>query len=635
MHTGNNWGGSFEIGNEIHGGPYNSGPADQYETTEWEDKGAASRRHHIQSQNQDLDEMQQSWLLGPEDPKKKKKEYVDFGCIVCKRKLLKWSIVTILIAFIVIGLPIIIVKSLPKHKAKPAPPDNYTLALHKALLFFNAQKSGRLPKGNGIPWRSNSGLNDGSDVPELTGGLVGGYYDAGDNIKFHFPMAFTMTMMSWSVIEYRQKYEAINEYSHTRELIKWGADYLLKTFNSSAPRIDRIAAQVGVAKINATAPDDHYCWERPEDMDYPRPTQMITAGPDLAGEMAAALAAASIVFRDNTSYSQTLANNAAKLYVFARDSGKRSPYSRGNLNIEPYYNSSGYFDEYMWSGAWLFYATGNSSYLNLATNPSVAKNSKALLMVRDLIVPSWDNKLPLAMLLLTRLRIFLNPGYPYEQMLGMYHNITDLTMCSYLHQYNVFNFTKGGLIQLNHGQPQTLQYVANAAFLASLYADYNEAARVPGWYCGGTFFANKVLKDFAASQLDYIMGKNPMKMSYIVGYGKKFPRHPHHRAASTPNDHTHYSCTGGWKWRDTSHPNPNTITGAMVGGPDRFDHFRDVRIDYGQSEPTLAGNAGLVAALISLTVTNATDNGVDRNTMFSGVPPLGPPSPPPPAPWTP
>jgi hypothetical protein len=42
-------------------------------------------------------------------------------------------------------------------------------------------------------------------------------------------------------------------------------------------------------------------------------------------------------------------------------------------------------------------------------------------------------------------------------------------------------------------------------------------------------------------QIEYIMGKNPMNMSYIVGYGKKFPRHVHHRGASIPNDHKHYS----------------------------------------------------------------------------------------------
>jgi len=32
--------------------------------------------------------------------------------------------------------------------------------------------------------------------------MVGGYYDVGDNVKFHFPMAFTTTMLAWSVVEF-------------------------------------------------------------------------------------------------------------------------------------------------------------------------------------------------------------------------------------------------------------------------------------------------------------------------------------------------------------------------------------------------------------------------------------------------
>ncbi|CAI0401908.1 unnamed protein product [Linum tenue] len=130
------------------------------------------------------------------------------------------------------------------------------------------------------------------------------------------------------------------------------------------------------------------------------------------------------------------------------------------------------------------------------------------------------------------------------------------------------------------------------------------------------------------------MGKNPLKMSYIVGYGDKFPRHVHHRGASIPHNKRRYSCTGGWKWKDSSKPNPNNVTGAMVGGPDRFDHFHDSRNNYSYTEPTLAGNAGLVAALVSLTVTDA-NYGIDKNSIFEAVPPLYPQSPPPPPPWRP
>lgn len=616
MHSANHWGGSFEINAE-------STDDDRSRNMDM-DRAALS---------QPLDETQQSWLLGPPDPNLKKKKYIDFGCIVCSRKAFKWTVWSIVVALLVIVLPIVIVKTLPKHKTPVPPPDNYTVALHKALLFFNAQKSGRLPKNNGVSWRGNSGLQDGSDLTDVKGGLVGGYYDAGDNIKFHFPMAYSMTMLSWTVIEYSHKYKSIGEYNHARELIKWGTDYLLLTFNSTASTINKVYSQVGTATNGSTTPDDHYCWQRPEDMSYARPVQTTVSGPDLAGEMAAALAAASIVFRDNQAYSKKLVKGAATLFKFARDNGKRTSYSRGNPNIALFYNSSGYYDEYMWGAAWMYYATGNSSYLSLATNPGIPKNAKAFLGIPDLSVLSWDNKLPAAQLLLTRFRIFLNPGYPYEDMLRSYHNITGLNMCSYLHQFKVFNFTHGGMIQLNHGRPQPLQYVANAAFLANLFADYLNATDVPGWFCGPNYFSSDVLRSFATSQINYILGANPRKMSYVVGYGSNYPRHVHHRGASVPHDGKKYSCTGGWKWRDTRARNPNTITGAMVGGPDRFDGFKDVRTNYSYTEPTLAGNAGLVAALVSLTSTAG--DGVDKNTIFSAVPPLYPMSPPPPPPWRP
>lgn len=56
--------------------------------------------------------------------------------------------------------------------------------------------------------------------------LVGGYYDAGDNVKFGFPMAFTTTMLSWSVIEFGGLMKG--ELQNAREAIRWGTDYLLK-----------------------------------------------------------------------------------------------------------------------------------------------------------------------------------------------------------------------------------------------------------------------------------------------------------------------------------------------------------------------------------------------------------------------
>lgn len=124
MHSQNHWGGSFEI---------HADSATDDERSRNMDMDRAALSHQ-------LDETQQSWLLGPEDPNRRKRKYVDLGCVVCSRKALKWTLWSVVIGALVIVLPIVIVKTLPKHRTPTPPPDTYTIALHRSLLFFNAQK---------------------------------------------------------------------------------------------------------------------------------------------------------------------------------------------------------------------------------------------------------------------------------------------------------------------------------------------------------------------------------------------------------------------------------------------------------------------------------------------------------------
>ncbi|KAF2603987.1 hypothetical protein F2Q70_00028669 [Brassica cretica] len=147
----------------------------------------------------------------------------------------------------------------------------------------------------------------------------------------------------------------------------------------------------------------------------------------------------------------------------------------------------------LWGGVWLYYATGDATYLALAA-PSDSFS-------RDSGVFSWNTKLAGAQLLLTRMRLFLSPGYPAEEVLRKFHNQISIVMCSYLPSFNKFDRTKGGLIQLNNGDPQPLQYAANAAFLAALYGDYLEASDTRGWSCGPNVYFTNVLRDFSRSQV--------------------------------------------------------------------------------------------------------------------------------------
>lgn len=129
-------------------------------------------------------------------------------------------------------------------------------------------------------------------------------------------------------------------------------------------------------------------------------------------------------------------------------------------------------------------------------------------------------------------------------------------------------------------------------------------------------------------QIDYVLGINPKNMSYMVGWGKKYPKQVHHRAASIPKSAGKVGCTQGHKYRDANSPNPHVIEGAMVMGPDKNDKYVDRRTNYNQAEPTLAGNAALIGALVSLST--ATSKGVDVNTIFTNIhSPFKAPPPPP------
>lgn len=88
-------------------------------------------------------------------------------------------------------------------------------------------------------------------------------------------------------------------------------------------------------------------------------------GSEIAGEAAAALAAASILFRaDDPTYSQNLLAHAQALFDFA--DSHRGSYIDVIPSARDYYNSSGYHDELVWSALWLYKATGKGDYLQKA-----------------------------------------------------------------------------------------------------------------------------------------------------------------------------------------------------------------------------------------------------------------------------
>ncbi|XP_057823453.2 endoglucanase 1-like [Cryptomeria japonica] len=428
-----------------------------------------------------------------------------------------------------------------------------------------------------MKWRDDSAISDGS-IDNMD--LSGGYYDAGDNVKFGLPMAFTTTMLSWSVLEFGDSMG--DDLQHTQEAIRWATNYLLKA--TSTPGV--IYVQVG--EPNA----DHQCWERPEDMDTPRNVYKVDSehpGSDVAAETAAALAAASIVFKtSDASYSQTLIKRALQVFDFADK--YRGSYSDSLPSaVCPFYCSySGYQDELLWGASWLQKATEDASYANY-----IVSNAQSLGLSNSDNVLSWDQKHGGAKILLARQALFNKVG-SFKQ----FRYLGDNVVCSLLSAKH----TPGGLFHGDNDQ-SNMQYVTSTTFLLFTYAKYlrasNQVAR-----CGNNQFTADSIRGLAKRQIDYILGENPLGMSYMVGYSTKFPQHIHHRGSSLPSKSQHpgkIGCNDGFsEGLKNNGPNPNVLVGAIVGGPDFNDQFRDDRNDYSHSEPTTYINAPLVGCLAAL-----------------------------------
>ena len=435
---------------------------------------------------------------------------------------------------------------------------NYGEAVQKALFFYEAQRAGDLPEDYDVNWRGDAGMTDGADVGV---DLTGGYWDAGDHVKFGLPMAGSMTILAWGAGQYRDAYAKVGQLDRILEAVRWGTDYIMKAH--TAP--NEFWGQVGRGDL------DHSFWGAPEVMSMARPSFKIDAqnpGSDLAGEAASSLAAAYMLFKDtDPQYAAQLLTHAEQLYSFATT--YRGKYSDSITDAASYYNSySGYIDELVWAGAWLYKATGKTQYLAEAET----EYARSFAGQTWTWTHSWDDKR-------------YGAGILLAQLTGKSQYKTDVER--WLDYWTVginggatrIAYTQGGLAFLNGWG--SLRYSSTTAFLALMYSD---TVRDYG----------SRYHDFAANQINYILGDNPRNSSYLVGFGNNSPKNPHHRAAS-----------GVWDG-NVANPTPNrhVLYGALVGGPESADDFNyhDVRSNYISNEVALDYNAGITGALARLSL---------------------------------
>ncbi|KAL6189693.1 hypothetical protein ACLB2K_036096 [Fragaria x ananassa] len=389
--------------------------------------------------------------------------------------------------------------------------------------------------------------------------MVGGYYDAGDNLKLGFPMAFTVAMLSWSTIEFHGKLREKYELPNALRAIKWGTYYLIKAHPQPEVLYGQVGEIGGPVRVHnqhspRTGPDsDHQCWQRPEDLTTSRNVSRIDdqhPGSDLA----AALAAASIAIgRFDRSYSSLL-------------------------------------DEMLWAAAWLHRATNEEQYLEFLSEAGDVGGTRTTF--------SWDDKFVGAQVLAAML-VMKGKVDPTGKW-GEYKSYAENFLCSCIQKgNNNVRKTPAGLLWFLPWNNN--QYVATASFVTTVYSVNMEANKASINCPGGVAYPSDLIA-FAKSQVDYILGSYPKNMSYMVGYGSNYPKQIHHRAASIVSiktDPARVTCEGGFDWFHKPAPNPNVLEGAIVT-PDENDGFADDRNNYQLDEPTAVTNALLVGVLAYL-----------------------------------
>lgn len=427
---------------------------------------------------------------------------------------------------------------------------NYGEALQKSLLFYELQRSGDLPEEVRCNWRGDSGLGDGSDVSL---DLTGGWYDAGDHVKFNLPMAYTSAMLAWSVYEDRAAYEESGQLGYMLDNLRWVDDYLMRCHTEDYVYY----YQVGDGGA------DHSWWGPAEVMQMARPAYKVTMdqpGSTVVGEAAAALAAGSIVFQDvDAAYSAECLAHAKTLFDFAEQTKSDAGYTAA----QGFYSSnSGFYDEFSWAAVWLYLATDDTAYLEKAKE----YYGQA---VQDYVwAQCWDDVHYGAALLLARITEENTYKDAIETHLDYWTTGTS--------GGERITYTPQGLAWLDMWG--SLRYATTTAFLASVYSEWD----------GCPDNKSQIYWDFAVSQADYALGATGR--SYQIGYGEEYPQNPHHRTAQGSY------CNNMNEPVEARH----TLYGALVGGPDAGDNYTDEVSNYTTNEVACDYNAGFTGLLANL-----------------------------------
>jgi hypothetical protein len=278
----------------------------------------------------------------------------------------------------------------------------------------------------------------------------------------------------------------------------------------------------------------------------------------------------------DAAYAAKCLDTAKALYTFAK-ANRGLGYSGG------FYNSSFDEDEMSWAAVWLYTATNDMQYItDITAVDATGHYTGYLKKIINSTQDNWQN-------------IWV---HSWDTVWGgMFVRLATLfptnTQYDYLARWNIEYWSGGSVPHQNTADTTYLAYTPGHFGVISTWgsARYNAAAQLTAL----AYAKNKNRPDMATwakSQMDYIMGNNPMGYSYIVGFPSlaQSAQHPHHRDAHGSINNSMFD--------PPTHR--HTLWGALVGGPDTTDLHKDLTNDFVYNEVAIDYNAGLVGALAGL-----------------------------------
>lgn len=478
---------------------------------------------------------------------------------------------------------------------------NFAEALQKSIYFYDAEKCG---VANGrLEWRGDCHLGDSKILLEDTSlsaafiekykniidpdgdGTVdvhGGFHDAGDHVRFGLPQSYTAGTLGWGFNEFRDAYKELGQEEHMIEILKEFTDTFLR-----CSFLDEKGDMIAFCYMVGEGDADHTYWGPPElyPDNIPRPADFATAetpGSDVCASTAAALCTSYLNFKDSEpEYAQKCLTVATAMYDFAKQ-------YRGKHNGDGYYTSDYDEDELAWAAVWLYECTGNMDYIKDINSVDEEGNYTGYM---KRIIPetfntnTWYNSWTHCWdAVWAGVFLKLNQLLPEDKLFD------------FIASWNV-EYLSGGVAK--HKDPNDKNYTIPSPAGYTMIngwgsARYNTAAQL----CALVYMKNHPERtdygEWAKSQMEYLMGRNPMGYSYIVGYGYEqglpSARHPHHRAAH------------GSKTNSMNDPveHRHILWGALSGGPDNSDYHIDSTTEYAYNEVAVDYNAAFVGACAAL-----------------------------------